>query len=63
MKMKELLIVVMIIMFCLGLVFMGVTIHDTGYKNGQIDALTGKVKYELVEYPNKTKSWVEIKKK
>ena len=29
-----------------------------GYKQGQIDALTGKVKYVLIENPDKTKEWV-----
>lgn len=28
-----------------------------GYKEGQIDALTGVVKYELVENPDQTREW------
>lgn len=32
-----------------------------GYKRGQIDALTGTVKYELIEHENKTKTWEWIK--
>lgn len=31
------------------------------YKLGQIDALTGKIKYELVQHDDKTVSWEEIK--
>lgn len=31
------------------------------YKEGQIDALTGDVKYELVEKEDMTKEWVRIK--
>jgi hypothetical protein len=31
------------------------------YKDGQIDALTGKVKYELVTHPDSTKTWESIK--
>ncbi|MBE3139023.1 MAG: hypothetical protein IMZ53_00405 [Thermoplasmata archaeon] len=33
-----------------------------GYKYGQIDALTGKVKYQLVTNPDSTRVWMEIKK-
>lgn len=29
-----------------------------GYKQGQVDALTGKVKYVLVEKSDKTKVWI-----
>ena len=29
-----------------------------GYRQGQIDSLTGKIKYELVEQEDKTKVWV-----
>ena len=30
------------------------------YKQGQIDALTGKVKYELVAQPDSTRIWKSI---
>jgi len=33
--------------------------HD-GYREGQIDALTGDVKYEFCEQPNGEIKWVEI---
>ena len=33
------------------------------YKRGQIDALTGHVKYELKTQPDKTVEWVEIQSK
>lgn len=32
------------------------------YKQGQIDALSGNIKYKLVEQPDGTKEWVEIPK-
>lgn len=32
------------------------------YKKGQIDALTGKVKFKLITNPDSTKTWVEIEK-
>jgi len=32
------------------------------YKQGQVDALTGNVKYELVTQDDSTKVWKEIKK-
>lgn len=31
------------------------------YKNGQVDALTGKVKYELVTNADSTKTWEQKK--
>ena len=34
--------------------------HNRGYRAGQIDALTGTVKYELVTYPDSTRAWEEI---
>lgn len=33
-----------------------------GYKDGQIDALTGKVKYHLVVNPDSTREWKEVGK-
>jgi len=37
--------------------------YEFGYNWGQIDCLTGKIKYELVSHPDSTKSWVEKKGK
>ena len=31
--------------------------YSEGYKQGQIDALTGTVHYELVTSPDSTRSW------
>lgn len=39
----------------------GVTILKD-YKRGQIDALTGKIKYELVPMPDSTTQWKKIGK-
>jgi len=38
--------------------FFAVTPYNYGYKDGQIDAMTGKIKYKIV---NST-TWQEIKK-
>jgi len=38
--------------------FVAITADD--YKKGQIDALTGKVKYHLVIQPDSTRTWEEI---
>ena len=56
--------------FCLGFVI-GVIMslilifiiskHTIFYKWGQIDALTGKVKFELVTQPDSTRTWEKIK--
>jgi len=35
--------------------------HQRGFKSGQVDALTGKVLYELIENSDKTSDWVLIK--
>jgi hypothetical protein len=32
-------------------------VYGIGYRQGQIDALTGKVKVELVQHPDGTKTW------
>ena len=34
--------------------------YDKGYRQGQIDALTGTVKYELVTQADSTKMWQEV---
>ena len=31
------------------------------YEKGQIDALTGNIKYELLTQPDSTRTWEEIK--
>lgn len=39
----------------------GFVVYDIAYAHGQIDALTGKVKYELVVKPDSTRVWQRIK--
>ena len=56
-----------VILFCsIGLLVFGllfvVIMSEEMYKEGQIDVLTGKIKYELIENTNKTKEWKEIGK-
>lgn len=41
----------------------GSTPYNKGYMQGQIDAVTGKMKYELKELPSKERVWVKIEKK
>lgn len=31
--------------------------YDRAYKNGQIDAITGNIQYELVEHKDMSKTW------
>ena len=38
-------------------------VSDSTYADGQIDALTGKIHYELVTHPDSTRSWEYIKEK
>lgn len=50
------LIVTIIIVF-------GVTdVRDLAYKNGQIDAMTGKIQYHLIVNSDSTKEWEKIVK-
>ena len=61
---KYTVIFLMIVAFLIGL-FVSVQLARAmwpTYKEGQIDALTGKVKYVLVQKPNKEMIWEEIKK-
>jgi hypothetical protein len=37
--------------------------YEDGYKDGQVDAINGKIKYKLEEREDKTTDWVEIKNK
>lgn len=39
-----------------------VIISNIEYKNGQVDAINGQIKYELVNHPDSTKTWERIKK-
>lgn len=43
--------------FLFGLTIWSLDIFDTAYREGQIDALTGKVKYELKTNSDSTKTW------
>ena len=55
----------LLIIFLMGLCFLLLGFfkygETRGYKKGQIDALTGTVKYQLVDNPDKSKTW-ELKK-
>lgn len=44
------------------LISIGMWINSGDYKQGQIDALSGVVKFELVQHPDGTKTWEEKKK-
>jgi hypothetical protein len=46
-----------------GMIFFKIllTIASEDYKGGQIDALTGNVKYHLVTMPDSTREWRSIK--
>jgi hypothetical protein len=49
---------------CMALtIFIAISNYNDGYKDGQVDAINGKVKYELKENEDKTTEWVEIKNK
>ena len=57
--MKDLLIVVLIIIGIFVFIGLGGSI---GYKEGQIDAIRGDIRYELVEQSDGSTDWKKIKK-
>jgi len=64
---KGVLIVMLIlvglgIVLAIGLVLSPTSNIDEKYRQGQIDALTGQVKYELRVNPDSTQTWYEIEK-
>lgn len=58
MKIEDWLILAMVFVSLIGGYFTG---SGIGYRDGQIDALTGNIKYELVTQPDSTRTWEEIK--
>jgi len=61
-----------LISFVCGIIFMSLMVvfelaftadddDSIRYKQGQIDAMTGKIKYHLVVQPDSTKTWEKIK--
>ena len=50
-------IIASLVSFGIGLTLWSIDIFDNAYREGQIDALTGKVKYELKTNPDSTKTW------
>lgn len=49
-----------LIFIVLSFIFFEAKIHKESYRQGQIDALTGKIHYKIEI--DSTKNWVEIKK-
>jgi tryptophan-rich sensory protein len=41
--------------------FSFLVLYEDSYKQGQIDALTGTIKYELVTQSDSTKTWERVK--
>lgn len=54
---------VILIVIIIALLFLGGFIcYSKGYYKGQVHALTGNVKYELVVNPDSTRTWETIDK-
>ena len=62
MKNSTIGVIALIVTMFVGILFgvIGYKFLSQDYKQGQIDALTDKVKYELIENDNRTKEWVRI---
>ena len=59
--MKDVLVVLFIVIFLVG-VLVGTMITSKDYRNGQIDAIMGRVQYHLVTDPtDSTSHWEKIK--
>lgn len=43
------------------IIFIGAFLYNVGYKDGQTDALSGKITYHLVTKPDSTRVWEVIK--
>ena len=58
------IVMVAFIAFIVGLCmfWFGITFFDYTYKDGQIDALTGKVRYQLVKNSRNESNWEKIQK-
>ena len=54
---KAVIMIVFLALFTTGITIIN---KDTGYKQGQIDALTNDVQYNLVTMPDSTKVWERI---
>ena len=57
-----------VILLCFSCILLGLLVGDAigesrGYKKGQIDALTGNVRYELRVQNDSTRVWVKIPEK
>ena len=37
------------------------SVYEMGYKDGHVDGLTGKIRYELTMHEDSTRTWEEIK--
>ena len=53
-------IIVPAICFLIGVFWTHFVMDKDVYKNGQVDALSGNIKYELVEHKDGTKTWEKI---
>ena len=49
--------------FILGALIVGTVRYNEGFKEGQIEALTGNVQYELQVQPDSSRVWVKTKRK
>jgi len=50
---------VLVLLLTLWMVMVAARFYHMGYRSGQIDALTGNIKYQLVTKPDSTKVWEE----
>lgn len=58
-SMDDGLVVMMLMLFIIG-VTIGILYTTNYYKQGQIDALTGKIKYRLIVNPDSTRTWERV---
>ena len=56
--------------FCFGIIicfiimaFVMNNVHVDAYKEGQVDAINGKISYQLTTHDDKTQTWEKIDKK
>jgi hypothetical protein len=61
--MSRFLYLIGILLIFIGLIAASVGSHSKRYKQGQIDALTGKICYKLEQQQDGSTMWIQIKNK
>lgn len=59
--MNEGIVIIMILVFAALMILVVIAFSGDAYKQGQIDAINGKIKYKLVEFPDGSREYYQEK--